>query len=107
MIYVVTNFRIQDSYPLYPPPPIPIPQQYQSVMREMPPLESITFEEEISGDENDRNKCKCLTCGKGFPSKSKLERHQTVHTFEKPFGCEICLSKFTQKSSLKTHMKKH
>jgi uncharacterized Zn-finger protein len=49
----------------------------------------------------------CESCGKIFPSTSKLMRHDSVHSHVKNFECSICLHKFTQKSSLKIHMKKH
>lgn len=47
----------------------------------------------------------CPMCKKKFPSDSKLERHSTVHTGDKPFACTKCSSRFTQNTSLKAHMK--
>jgi len=48
-------------------------------------------------------KHKCLQCGKHFVSQSKLARHMLVHTKEKPWVCEGCGSRFTQKSALTVH----
>lgn len=48
---------------------------------------------------------RCATCKKPFPSKSKLDRHQTVHTNERPFACPLCPLRYTQNSSLDVHLR--
>uniref|UniRef100_G3P8E8 C2H2-type domain-containing protein n=1 Tax=Gasterosteus aculeatus TaxID=69293 RepID=G3P8E8_GASAC len=50
---------------------------------------------------------KCLQCLKCFPSASKLERHEMVHTGLRPFHCVFCGKAFRQAAHLKTHQKTH
>eukprot|EP00186_Timspurckia_oligopyrenoides_P002877 CAMPEP_0182446652 /NCGR_PEP_ID=MMETSP1172-20130603/4326_1 /TAXON_ID=708627 /ORGANISM="Timspurckia oligopyrenoides, Strain CCMP3278" /LENGTH=609 /DNA_ID=CAMNT_0024642605 /DNA_START=69 /DNA_END=1898 /DNA_ORIENTATION=- len=48
----------------------------------------------------------CLTCGKQFPSRFNLKRHEmSMHSNERPFECEICLSSFKVKDHLTQHVK--
>ena len=49
----------------------------------------------------------CRICGKVFPSQSHLARHMRMHTGEKPFKCDFCDQRCTQKSSLKAHIRRY
>ena len=46
----------------------------------------------------------CGMCGEVFGSRAELTRHVRTHTGEKPFGCEVCPAKFSEKGTLKKHM---
>lgn len=51
------------------------------------------------------NGFKCKFCGKIFKVQSALERHERVHTGDKPFKCDVadCEKSFSQKEMLKRH----
>lgn len=48
----------------------------------------------------------CKFCGKGFYYPSSLEKHIRTHTGEKPFKCPQCTYSASQKSHVKTHIKR-
>ncbi|BFZ19708.1 hypothetical protein BsWGS_22746 [Bradybaena similaris] len=50
---------------------------------------------------------KCKHCCKSFQKPSQLERHERIHTGERPFECGICQRTFNQKGALHMHMTKH
>ncbi|KAM8817915.1 zinc finger and BTB domain-containing protein 41 isoform 2-T2 [Rhynchonycteris naso] len=49
----------------------------------------------------------CPKCEKTFDRIGKYESHTRVHTGEKPFECDICHQRYSTKSNLTVHRKKH
>uniref|UniRef100_A0A672NHQ0 C2H2-type domain-containing protein n=1 Tax=Sinocyclocheilus grahami TaxID=75366 RepID=A0A672NHQ0_SINGR len=61
-----------------------------------------------------RHRCKavetlynCPVCDKQFKIKQNMLDHQTLHTGEKPYCCEICGAFYSCERYLKNHQKSH
>ena len=50
-----------------------------------------------------KNNWLCKACPFACYAKSSLIVHMRIHTGEKPFECNKCLTRFSRKSCLKTH----
>ncbi|XP_053325785.1 zinc finger and BTB domain-containing protein 41 [Spea bombifrons] len=56
---------------------------------------------------NSKKLLKCPKCEKIFDRVGKYESHTRVHTGEKPFECDICQQRYSTKSNLTVHRKRH
>ncbi|XP_050395157.1 zinc finger protein 236 [Patella vulgata] len=50
---------------------------------------------------------RCKHCNKHFQKPSQLQRHERIHTGERPYKCTDCDKSFNQKGALQIHMTKH
>ncbi|XP_015818998.2 zinc finger protein 664-like [Nothobranchius furzeri] len=49
----------------------------------------------------------CELCGKRFSERTCLNRHLKIHTGEKPFVCELCGKRYNRNSHLNVHINVH
>ncbi|XP_068096157.1 zinc finger and BTB domain-containing protein 41 [Hyperolius riggenbachi] len=56
---------------------------------------------------NGKRALKCPKCEKVFDRLGKYESHTRVHTGEKPFECDICNLRYSTKSNLTVHRRRH
>ncbi|KAJ8682203.1 hypothetical protein QAD02_017995, partial [Eretmocerus hayati] len=49
----------------------------------------------------------CDTCGKAFTEKKTLRKHMRVHENVKAFKCKVCAKDFRYRGNLKTHSMQH
>lgn len=49
----------------------------------------------------------CPTCGKEFPTGTKLSRHMKTHSAEMPHKCKICQKAFAHSGNYKIHLRMH
>ncbi|XP_065083763.1 zinc finger protein ZFP2-like [Ochlerotatus camptorhynchus] len=49
----------------------------------------------------------CSFCAKKFATKTRLERHERIHTNERPYQCRYCSKAFTNETSFQAHERSH
>ena len=70
--------------------------------------EHFTFPEDImtrllDGSQHLGTQNVCEFCSKSFASKRNLQRHILIHTGEKPYSCQFCNYRATQKIQVDKH----
>ncbi|XP_023803541.1 endothelial zinc finger protein induced by tumor necrosis factor alpha-like [Cyanistes caeruleus] len=55
----------------------------------------------------DERPFRCPDCRKGFKRNSALITHRRIHTGERPYGCPQCGKSFSDRSNLARHQRRH
>lgn len=61
----------------------------------------------VENNVNNRFMNQCKYCPKSFKRNTDLQRHELIHTGERPFTCSKCFLSFRTKQTLETHQKTH
>ena len=51
---------------------------------------SAHLKEHITQVHTTERQYRCEQCGKGFVRHQDLQRHERIHTFDKPYHCDVC-----------------
>ncbi|XP_062705624.1 zinc finger protein 678-like [Aedes albopictus] len=55
----------------------------------------------------DEGRFTCSFCAKKFGTKARLQRHERIHTNERPYGCRYCTKSFTNETTFRAHERSH
>lgn len=48
-----------------------------------------------------------MLCDRSFVTNADLKEHMSTHSADKPFGCNICVKRYSRANDLNRHMKTH
>ena len=71
------------------------------------PCETSSEDKSVTEDHLKHRPFSCEMCDKRFTQKCNLVTHMRLHTGDKPYKCEFCDKRFTQKGNLDAHIKTH
>lgn len=95
------------AIPLSPLPPPQMESVNLTLQPLPPPLPAMNPANNLHHISNTPRPFVCPVCGKGFPRKGELERHESVHTGARPYVCTMCEKRFSRKDKLVRHKRTH
>ncbi|XP_019932962.3 zinc finger protein 184 [Aedes albopictus] len=55
----------------------------------------------------DEGRFTCSFCAKKFGTNARLQRHERIHTNDRPYGCRYCSKSFTNETTFRAHERSH